>query len=276
MKSLSIAIFFTLTAFLGNAQVLNQTIKVTTYSAKWVQNSMSTTYGHVIGTPMTVLPQRESGGSVVYWRINVANFKAIKAKYRLDLKVYKVKDGEESISYKHDLFIPTKNGYADMFAEFTEGNYVLYITDQDHPEDVYTKINFTVPSKPVADYKHNSTLTVCKYVDDNWNAVGATTKVKAGECMNFMYKAKDKVPYSTMTWNVSKVNAQGNEDYVTHLDQGTTGKDFRWLATDQGVCVFNEPGTYYVYLFQKDNYDTQINRTEESSKYIGKAVITVY
>lgn len=272
MRSLSIGILLVITSFAVNAQA----IRVTTYNAKFVQNNNSTTYGHVIGLPMSAIPQKEFGGAVVYWKINIVNYKAIKAKYRLDLKVMQVKDGKESISYKHDLFIPTKNGSADMFSEFTEGTYIIYISDQDHPEDVYSKTTFVVPPQPKPDYKHNSTLVVCKSVDDNWNPIGQTTKVKAGECMNFLYKAKDKVGYSVMIWNVVRVNEEGNEDYVTHLSQGTTGKPFRWLATDQGICVFDKPGKYYVYLFQKDTYDTQIKRTEENSDYIGKTEITVY
>jgi hypothetical protein len=272
MKRISIALCLTLLSFLSNAQA----IKLSTYSGKYVRNSTGIMISDGVGAPMSSIPQKEFGGATVYWKIDVVNFKAIKAKYRLDVKVYQVKDGQEVFNYKHDMFLPTKNGWAFMYSEFTEGTYIIYITDQDHPEDVYSKATFTVPAIPKVDYKHNSTLVVCKSVDDNWNPIGATTKVKSGECMNFLYKAKDKVPYSVMTWNVVRVNEEGNEDYITSLDQGTTGKAFRWLATDQGICVFNQPGKYYVYLFQKDNYDTQIKRTEESSQYIGKTEITVY
>jgi hypothetical protein len=258
------------------ATTATQAIKLTTYNAKYITNAYGTITNSEIGTPATTISQPElKTGATVYWRITVANFKAIKAKYRLDLHVMQVKDGKEELSYKHDLFIPTQNGWADMFSEFGEGTYNIYIRDQDNPEDVYSKATFTVLPKPKIDYKHNSTLQVCQTVDDNWNAVGATKTIKAGECVNFLFKAKDKVAYSVMAWNVTKVNAEGNEDYVTVLDQGTQGKPFRYLATEGGVCVFTTPGKYRIYLFEKDKIDTQIKRTEESSAYLGMTEITV-
>lgn len=271
MRRFFLLLFLWVAVTAANAQA----IKVTPYNTKPGKKTTSGYTPHELGSPATVIAQDEFAGATVYWKIDVLNFKAIKAKYRLDFHVMQVKDGKESINYKKDLFIPTKNGSFYLYSEFNEGDYVVYIRDQDHPEDVYSKATFTVPPKPKVDYKNNSTLVVCKSVDDNWNPIGQTAKIKAGECMNFLYKAKDKVGYAVMTWNVVKVNAQGNEDYVTHLDQGTEGKPFRWLATGDGVCAFQTPGKYRVYLFRKDDYDTSIQRGEDSN-YIGKTEVTVY
>lgn len=251
-----------------------QAIKVTSYNTKPGKTASSGYATHELGSPATVITQEEFGGAYVYWKIDVLNYKAVKARYRLDFHVMQVKDGKEAISYKHDLFLPTKNGTFYMYSEFTEGSYVVYIRDQDNPDDVYSKTTFTVPPKPKVDYKNNSTLVVCKSVDDNWNPIGQTATVKAGDCMNFLYKAKDRVGYAVMIWNVVKINAQGNEEYVTHLRQGTQGKPFRWLATGEGVCAFQTPGKYRVYLFKSDDYDTSIQRGEDSD-YIGKTEITV-
>ncbi len=291
MKRIITTLILSATFFAANAQAVRtsakttkapasaattaEAIKVTTYNAKFSKRIDSDILGHDMGTPATTIEQKEFGGAVVYWKIDIQNFKAIKAKYRLDVKVMQVKDGQESISYKHDMFIPNKNGWQFMYAEFTEGTYNIYISDQDNPADVYSKVTFVVPAKAKPDYKHNSTLVVCTSVDDNWNAVGATANIKAGTCMNFLYKAKDKIPGTVMTWNVVKVNADGNEDYITHLMQGSGGKPFRYLATSEGVCVFNTPGKYRVYLFERDNYDTSIRR-DESSNYSGMTEVTVY
>lgn len=78
--------------------------------------------------------------------------------------------------------------------------------------------------------------------------------------MNFLFKAKDRVPGMVMTWNVVKVNKEGNEDYVTHLMQGSQGQPFRYMATSGGVCAFATPGKYRVYFFISDDYDTGIQR----------------
>ncbi|MEP6676614.1 MAG: hypothetical protein ABJA78_15740 [Ferruginibacter sp.] len=285
MKRISIALALSIFSFFCNAQAIKtsniiavktgtQAMKVTTYTSKKVANYGGQTFGHEVGVPASVIPQDEFGGAIVYWKLDVMNFKAIKAKYRLDMKVMQVVEGQETISYKLETFIPTKNGYTFAYSQFKEGTYNIYVTDQDNPEDIYCKTTFTVPAIPKPDYKHNSTLVVCKSVDDNWNPVGATTKIKAGECMNFLFKAKDRVPGMVMIWNVVKVNKDGNEEYVNALDQGTTGKPFRYLATTEGVCSFNSPGKYRVYIFIKDDYDTGIQRGEDS-KYMQKTEITV-
>ena len=271
MKRLLFAFALTITGLYSVAQA----IRVTTYNTKPGKKTSTGYAPHELGSPATVIMQDEFAGATVYWKIDVMNFKAIKAKYRLDFNVMQVKDGIESINYKKDLFIPAKNGSFYLYSEFLEGSYVVYVRDQDHPEDVYSKVSFTVPPKPKIDYKNNSTLVVCKSVDDKWMPIGQTAKIKAGDCMNFLYKAKDKVGYAVMIWNVVKVNAEGNEDYVTHLEQGTEGKPFRWLATTEGVCAFQTPGKYRVYLFKKDDYDTSITRGEDS-KFIGKTEVTVY
>jgi hypothetical protein len=271
MKHISLTLLIAITVLFCNAQA----IKVTTYNSKVSPNKYTNTMGHEMGTPASVITQKEFGGAWVYWKVDILNYKAIKAKYRLDIKVMQVKDGQESLSYKNEMYIPTKNGWQFLFSEFTEGTYNIYVRDQDNPEDVYSKATFTVPAIVKPDYKHNSTLVVCKSIDDSWNAVGATEKVKAGECMNFLYKAKDKIQGTVLTWNVVKINADGNEDYITHLIQGTQGKPFRYLGTNDGVCVFTTPGKYRVYLFERDNYDTQINRNENNSNYLGRTEITV-
>ena len=289
MKRISLALTLSIFTFFCHAQATkvsntttpttavkpNVAAKLSTFNSKKEANYGGQTFGHVLGVPATTIAQDEFGGAYVYWKLDIINFKAIKVRYHLQMKVMQVKDGQESISYKLETLLPTKNGFTYAFSQFTEGVYNIYLIDEDNPDDVYAKTTFTVLPMVKPDYKHNSTLVVCKSVDDNWNAVGATTKIKAGECMNFLFKAKDKVPGMVMIWNVVKVNKDGNEEYVNALDQGTVGKPFRYLATTDGVCSFNEPGTYRVYIFIKDDYDTGLQRGE-NSKYMQKAEVTVY
>lgn len=248
-----------------------QAIKLTTYNAKYSKTEGGITQ-HERGVPATTIAEQEFAGAHVYFNVDVLNYKAIKAKYRLEVVVMEVKDGKESPNYHNDMFIPTKNGWLYLTSEFTAGTYNVRIRDKDNPDDIYSKVDFTVTGKPKIDYKNNSTLVVCKSVDDNWNPVGLSTKFKAGECVNFLYKAKDRMNYLTMLWNVVKVKDDGTEEYVTHLDQGAGNKPFRWLATTEGICMFNTPGKYRVYLFEKSKWD---NRHDEDSEYVGKAEFTI-
>jgi hypothetical protein len=273
MKRLALSFAMAIAFILSNAQTTTnlQAIKITTYNAKYLKSESGTTQ-YDWGTMASTIAEPEFGGAVVYFRVDIQNFKAIKAKYRMQVVVMEVKDGKESINYQNDMFIPTKNGWTYVYSQFSPGTYNVQVRDKDNPDDVYNKVSFTVTGRPKIDYKNNSTLVVCQSVDDNWNPVGLTTHFKAGQCMNFLYKAKDKMSYITMLWNVVRVKADGTEEYVTHLEQGAGNKPFRWLATESGICVFNTPGKYRIYLFEKESWD---NRHDEDSKYVGKGEFTV-
>ena len=267
MKRIALTIFMAAAVFYSHAQA----IRITTYNAKYSKSEGGITQ-HDRGVLASTIAEEEFGGAYVYFNIDVLNYKAIKAKYRLEIVVMEVKDGKEIPNYHNDMFVPNKNGWQYLFSQFTAGIYNVSIRDKDNPADVYNKVTFTVTGKPKPDYKHNSTLVACTSVDDNWNPVGQTTKFKAGQCMNFLYKAKDRMSYITMLWNVVRVKADGTEEYVTHLIQGAGNKPFRWLATTEGICMFNTAGKYRIYLYEKESWD---NRHDGDSQYVGKAEFTV-
>lgn len=267
MKHITLSLLLAFVVLFVNAQA----IKITTYNAKYSKSEGGITQ-HDIGSVASTIAEPEFGGAHAYFNVNVINYKAVKAKYRLQFVVLDMKDGKGAIIQVQDLFIPTRNGFFYIPGEFTPGNYAAVIRDKDHPEDVYHTANFTITGRPKIDYKNNSTLQVCKSVDDAWNPIGLSTKFNAGECVNFLYKAKDRMNYITMLWNVVRVKADGTEEYVTHLNQGAGNKPFRWLATTEGICMFDQPGKYRVYLFEKDKWD---NRHDEDSEFVGKAEFTI-
>ena len=268
MKRITLVLLLSITAYCCDAQA----IKLSTWNAKYSKSEGGIAQQEWGGPAATNFTEQEFGGVYVYVKVDFVNSKAIKAKNHLQVIITEVKDGKESVNYLKDMFVPTKNGWVFVYSQFTAGTYNVRIQDQDNEADVYSRTTFTVTGRPKPDYKHNSTLVVCKSVDDNWNPVGLAKSFKVGECMNFLYKAKDRMNYGVLIWNVARVKEDGTEEYVTHLSQNGGFKPFRWLATTEGVCVFDKPGKYRVYLFDKNDYE---NRHDEDSPYIGKGEFTV-
>lgn len=265
-KSLLIGLFVFVLTNISNAQ----SVKMATYD-----ENQTIKDGSVVdakpGKPMTSFQQKETGGARVYFVIDVANFSAIKAKYRLELQVYKQKDGNEEYAYSYEMGIPQKNGQLWVFSDFTEGQYVARFVNKDDNSDVYATTNFTVGASAIPDYKHNSTFVFCKSVDDNWNPVNPVTKIQAGSCIQFLYKAKDKIHDYFMMWCIRRIKADGSEEYVNDLQQDAGQDPYRFLATDD-MCYFSQPGKYRVYLMSKNEYDSQHGVSEN---YFGMAEITV-
>ena len=265
-KSLLTSFLLILTVTVINAQA----VKLATYDeAQTIKD------GRVVdakpGKPLTAFQQKETGGARVYFVFDIVNASAIKAKYRLELMVYKQKDGNEEYAYSYEFGIPKANGQIWVFSDFTEGSFVARFVNKDDNSDVYATANFTVGASAIPDYKHNSTFVFCKLVGDNWNPVSATTKMQAGTCIQFLYKAKDKIHDYFMMWCIRRVKADGSEEYVNDLQQDAGQDPYRFLATDD-VCDFSQPGKYRVYLMSKNEYDSQHGVSEN---YFGMAEISV-
>lgn len=249
---------------------LAQAVKLATYDAAQTMKD-----GRVIeekpGKTVTAFQQKETGGARVYFVIDITNFSSIKAKYRLELQVYKQKEGNEEYAYSYEFMIPKDNGRVWVYSDFTEGNYVARFLNKDDNSDIYATANFTVGASAIPDYKNNSTFVFCKSVDDNWNPVGQTTKIKAGDCIQFLYKAKDKIHDYFMEWEIVRLKADGTEEYVNDLLQNAGDEPYRYLATDN-VCEFSTPGKYRVYLMSKNEYDSHHG---VSDNYYGMAELIV-
>ncbi len=267
MKQLCIALLLLAGTFYSRAEA----IKVTVCSAAFSQTSSGSSQ-HEMGAPSTTIAQKEFGGAVVYFKVDVVNAQAVKAKYRLELYVTQHINGRDDYAYSQQFFIPEKNGWFNLYAEFKEGNYTVVVRDKENEADIYSTENFTVAEKPKVDYKNNSTLVVCTTVDDNWMPVGQTATVKKDACMNFLYKAKDRMNYGFLIWLVVKVKADGTEEYVNDLLQALSGNPFRYTCTTEGVCAFKDTGKYRIYLYAKDEFDASHGGNEN---YLGKTEILV-
>ncbi|MBL0145019.1 MAG: hypothetical protein IPP48_03900 [Chitinophagaceae bacterium] len=69
--------------------------------------------------------------------------------------------------------------------------------------------------------RKNFKIWTCKSIDDNWKAIGQTTKIKAGSCINLFFESTQKIKnLGMMRWGIFKVEADGKETYINQKDQG--------------------------------------------------------
>lgn len=264
-------ILFLHVCILISISAVSQAARISTYDEKeW--KSASGTLQRDAGKPATSFSQAGNGGARVYFLIEIINVAAIKAKYRMELQVMKKKDGVEEYAYAMETYVPTKAGKVPFISStFGEGSYVARLINKDNDKEIYAESNFSVAGMEKPNYKKNSTFVFCKSVDDGWNPVGVVKSIKAGSCIQFLYKAKDKIHHTFMIWKIVRLKTDGTEEYVNELQQNAGDDPYRFLATDN-VCEFSKPGKYRVYLYDKNTYDSHHGTAEE---YYGSGELIV-
>lgn len=273
------------TLLLWNA-VLAQSIIATTHAPETVIQS-GNNKGHKMGkaaTSFEIQPGSNNPVQVVYFNLQIVDPKKITARYKVTLQVLQISpEGDESYAWHMDIpFVDRelKVNKQAVYSNFREGQYKVLIFDNDNENTVFYTGNFSVTSSKAVtsvDYKQNSKFVICKYVDDNWNPVGETKNLKAGECCQFLYKAKDKIYVDNfMIWGIYLVKPDSSLEFVNELQQAVSnegGEGYRFLATDN-VCEFSKKGKYRIYLVEKAEWDSH-HGDAESCKYFGKTEFTV-
>jgi hypothetical protein len=199
----------------------------------------------------------KGSGAIVYIRAGFTDINGIRAKDKLMLWVAKKSGADEEYAYSQELRIPQKAGHTEFRTNFTPGEYIARIYDKDNESDVYVASSFTVIDGGKPDYKNNSTMAACASVNDDWNPVGETKKIKAGSCIQILYKASKSLPVIKnyfMVWAIRKVAPNGDEEYVNDLLQTAGDDGWRYLAAEN-VCEFKTPGKYRVYILEKSESD---------------------
>ncbi len=257
-----------LAVFVGSASLaaIAQPVTITFLNEKKFKSS-SNEWQFDADKEATSFTPDAAASSAVYIRMNFTDPKAITAKYRLSLVVYKQTSGGEEYAYSQELGIPKKPGFVMLKSNFTEGKYVARVIDKEHESTVYGTANFSVSAATTPDYKHNNTFVACKSVNDDWNAVGETKKISAGSCIQFLYKAKDKINHYFVVWAIRYIKNDGGEEYVNDLLQNVGDDPWRYVATND-VCEFSKAGKYRVYLLDKAESDSMHGSIGDT--YFGK------
>ena len=246
-------------------KIIAQPVTITFYTEKhWTSSSGTEQYD--FDKPATsFIPGTNT--APVYIGLEFINPTAITAKDRLMLGVYKKKGEAEEYAYSQEMGIPKKKQGLKVKSNFTPGEYVARIYDKDNESSVFGTASFSVGTASLPDYKHNNTFVACASVNDDWNPVGEKKSIKAGSCTSFLYKASKSQPVIThyaMIWSIRRIKTDGSEDYVNDLQQMVEGgeKGWRFLSTDN-VCEFSKPGTYRIYLFDKETSDSHHGVSDE-------------
>jgi hypothetical protein len=184
--------------------------------------------------------------------------------------------GGEEFAFEQSMKIPNKSGKLNIKSNFSPGEYIARLVDKDNTSDVYGTGDFEVRAANAnsRDYKNNSKFYACKSVNNDWNPVGETTTIKAGSCIQFLYKAdksQDKITHYFMYWSIRRIKADGSEDYINDLQQNAGDDPWRYLGSGD-VCEFSKPGMYRIYLFDKETLDSHHGTSEE---YYGKIELMV-
>lgn len=202
----------------------------------------------------------------MYVQTNVADYKKMKVQNKLHLIVKTTDKGNELII--HDWVWPplAKNQMLTTNCYFPAGDYTISIIDYDKPEIVFASRSITVKpnaakvSNVVDGFPYDRSkfkIWTCKSVDDNWKAIGQTSKIKAGSCINLYFESTIKIKNKgSMVWGIYKIKADGTEEYVNQLDQGIGALD-EWRRLTYEECnAFATKGNYRIYISAKDDADT--------------------
>ena len=191
----------------------------------------------------------------------------------------KTPDGETYAETKY--FKPSYKPKTPMeklffYSGYAIGEYIIRVVDKDDEKKIYYTGGFTVKMAPDP---NNATGTVwaCDHVDDNWAAVGAVTRIKAGKCVNLLLKMPKQIDeVAFIGWIVYKVKADGTDgDYVDALQQTIQGVKLRYFATSDPVCMFAEKGKYRIYANDWYSSNSGTTHTGNLTQYYGKMELVV-
>ncbi len=280
MKKISTSIAFVLITILNMAQT--NTIKL--HSVIIGKTDKNAVKSQTVGKELNnfIIPEGENTLRM-YVQTTVADFKKVKVQNKLHLIVKTMDKGNELII--HDWVWPalTKNQVLSTNCYFSAGDYTINLVDNDNPTTVFATRSISVKPNAVkasstsdgfAYDRNKFKIWTCKSVDDNWKAIGQTSKIKAGTCINLFFESTIKIKNKgSMRWGIFKIKANGTEEYVNQLDQGIGALD-EWRRLAYEECnAFATPGKYRIYISTKDDADAYY--AVNNKNYYAKVDLTV-
>ncbi|MEO8211443.1 MAG: hypothetical protein ABI840_12865 [bacterium] len=267
MKKL-LSVFFAFSAvYFYSFTLHSQTITIDTY------NTQEPPQGEYDGrTPVKAFEITGGAERVVYFKYELGGNGAWMT-HPLVLLVTK-DDGTVAYSYPFDPGGSSGIYYAAS-TPLPEGNYTAKIVEGNDESSVWCKKDFTV-SSAMTKVAGSKDVIFCDYADDNWNPIGAVTKIKAGQCINFMVELPASMDLSTVAWEIYKVKKDGTDgDFISELMMTMNTKDnVKHFATTEKLCKFEKKGKYRVYAI--DWYKRPVNSTVGNfSDYYAKGEIIV-
>lgn len=267
MKKL-FSVFNVITAlFLFSSGLFSQTISVQTF------NKPEPPQGEYDGrTPVTAYEVTDGSNPVVYINYELSGNGAWET-HPLLLLISK-DDGTVAYSYPFDPGGASGIYYATS-TPIPEGNYTVKIVEGSDESSVWCKKEITVAAAMTKVAGSNNVI-FCDYVDDNWNPIGTVTKIKAGQCVNFMVELPSAQKLSTVGWAIYKIKKDGTDgEFISELMMGAQNDGgTKHFATTEKLCKFETKGKYRVYAI--DWYERQINSTVGNyTKYYAKGEIIV-
>ncbi|MEO8665049.1 MAG: hypothetical protein ABI462_06095 [Ignavibacteria bacterium] len=215
-----------------------------------------------------------TGGAepVVYMNYEVADNGAWET-HPLILQITK-DDGTIAYSYPFDPGGASGINYATS-TPLSEGNYTAMIVEAGDAGSVWCKKDFTVGAA-MTKVGGSSNVIFCDYVDDNWNPIGAVTRIKAGQCLNFMVEFPSAMDISAVGWEIYKMKKDGTDgEFISEFTM-TMGshENIKHFATTEKLCKFETKGKYRVYAI--DWYKRHVNSTIGNfTEYYAKGEIIV-
>ncbi|MBP6430758.1 MAG: hypothetical protein KA319_03245 [Ferruginibacter sp.] len=218
----------------------------------------------------------------VYIQTNVTDFKKLKVNKRLGIKVFTIDKGNELIIHDWGWYPLTKNQLLSTNCYLPAGEITIALIDAEHPETVFAFRKITVqPNQAKVQNtesgfpyeRKNFKIWTCKSIDDNWKAIGQTTKIKAGSCINLFFESTQKIKnLGMMRWGIFKVEADGKETYINQKDQGVSLAEWRRLSYEE-CDEFKTLGKYRIYISTKDDADAYFGVNNKN--YFAKADLIV-
>ncbi len=250
-----------------SVSVYSQTITLDTY------NKPEPPQGEYDGrTPVMAYEVTNGSDPVVYVKYELSGNGAWES-HPLILLITK-EDGTAAYSYPFDPGGASGIYYATS-TPIPEGNYTVKITEGSDESSVWCKKDITVTAAMTKVAGSNKVI-FCDYVDDNWNPIGTVTKIKAGQCLNFMVELPSAQNISTVGWEIFKLKKDGTDgEFISEFMMGAQNDGgTKRFATTEKLCKFESKGKYRVYAINWD--DRQINSTVGNySKYYAKGEIIV-
>ena len=225
------------------------------------------------------------GANALRMYIQVTQPDRLQAKERLVLQVMAT-ERQPHVSI-HDWAWPTpvRIPVLSTDAHFPAGSYSITLRDKDRPDTVLVRRDIVVTANAAkaanvaagaGNLPFNRSkfkLVTTKSIDDNWKAVGLTSRIKAGSCITLFFESQDKIKnLGMLRWGIFKLEAGGREVFVNQKDQGVQLAEWRRISVEE-CDDFRTPGNYRIYLSTKDEAD--VHSGVNNPNYMARTDLTV-
>ena len=228
------------------------------------------------GQPASHITVPQGKTAMVYFQFDIGKGKLASGAFPAKFIVTSQSPGAEEVTHINNyMIVPAAPQQLNDHMALPAGNYTAKVVNRENLTEVWASSSFTITETEDMVTGGRGTMTVCKYIDDNYKPVDVFSKIAQGTCVNFLVNIPQEIPaLDHVGWMVFRVGAGDEEKWVNEYQMTLQKNHVSRFCTTSGICAFNEPGRYVIYAIHWPDRQ-ELEKKGHYQKYFAKTFLTV-